>query len=202
MNETKKSGLAVAALVLGIVGIALSFIPIINNAAFVFAVIGLILGIIALAKKNKKGPAIAGVILCVLAIIITLVMQQAAAKALNEASSNLEKIGNDMSGDNTAEILGKDVSVDLGQFVVTPGQYSTTTELPVTITNLTSEQKTFVIQIEAVSADGTRITDDTVYANNLGASQKQDFKAFQYITDDKLEAIKTATFKVASVSMM
>ena len=32
--ENKKSGLATAGLVLGIIGICLSFIPIINNAAF------------------------------------------------------------------------------------------------------------------------------------------------------------------------
>ena len=42
--EKQKKGLAIAALVLGIIGLALSFLPIINNAAFIFGVIGLVLG--------------------------------------------------------------------------------------------------------------------------------------------------------------
>ena len=43
--EKQKKGLAIAALVLGIIGLALSFLPIINNAAFIFGVIGLVLGV-------------------------------------------------------------------------------------------------------------------------------------------------------------
>ena len=37
-SEVKKSGLATASLVLGIVGIALSFIPIINNRVAMFSI--------------------------------------------------------------------------------------------------------------------------------------------------------------------
>lgn len=52
--EKQKKGLAIAALVLGIIGLALSFLPIINNAAFIFGVIGLVLGIVALFRKNSS----------------------------------------------------------------------------------------------------------------------------------------------------
>lgn len=46
--ENNKSGLSVAAMVLGIIGIALSFIPIINNAAFVLGILAFIFGLICL----------------------------------------------------------------------------------------------------------------------------------------------------------
>jgi len=75
------SGLAIAALVLGIVGLVLSFIPIINNVAFFIGVIGAILGVIAIVKtgdtavKKGRGMAITGLILSVLAVVITLLIQ-------------------------------------------------------------------------------------------------------------------------------
>lgn len=89
-GKTGTSGLAIAALVLGIVAILLSFIPIINNLAFIIALVGIILGIIGLVLLRKggkggKGLAIVGVILSVLAIVITLVVQAMAVKALNDA---------------------------------------------------------------------------------------------------------------------
>ena len=54
-NANKKSGLATAGLVLGIVGICLSFIPILNNASFFLGILALIFGIISLVKKTSKG---------------------------------------------------------------------------------------------------------------------------------------------------
>ena len=56
--ETKKSGFATAGLVLGIIGICLSFIPILNNASFFLGVLAVIFGLISLIKKASKGKAI------------------------------------------------------------------------------------------------------------------------------------------------
>jgi hypothetical protein len=202
MNENQKSGLVVASLVLGIIGVALSLIPIINNVSFVLGIIGLVLGVVGLIKKNKKGLGIAGIILCVLAIGITIASQQAYAKAFNTAADKATNSLNDMSGDNTEDILGKKVSVDLGQFTMEEGQYGLTkSSLPVTVKNLSDEAKTFNIQIEAVDASGNRIDSGYVSAGELGAGQSQDFEAFTFISDDKKEAMKTATFKVVQVQM-
>ena len=57
MEEKKvnKSGFAIAALVLGIIGIVFSFIPIINNAAFILGILAAIFAIISLVKKASKG---------------------------------------------------------------------------------------------------------------------------------------------------
>lgn len=84
------SGLAIASLVLGIIGIVLSFVPIINNAEFILGIIGLVLGIIGIVKTGRNSVrggrvlAIVGTILSILAIVITLGMQYAASKALDD----------------------------------------------------------------------------------------------------------------------
>ena len=90
-SEKKKSGFGVAALVLGIIGIVLSFIPFINNIAFILGVLAIIFGIVCLCKKASKGFAIAGLVLGILACIITYQMQAATADALNEFSDALNE---------------------------------------------------------------------------------------------------------------
>lgn len=90
----KTSGLAITGLVLGIIGLILSFIPFINNAAFVIAIIGAVFAIIGIVKTGKNGKkkgrvmSIVATVLCVLAIVITLGMQQSASKAINKAEND------------------------------------------------------------------------------------------------------------------
>ena len=198
MNENKKSGLATAALVLGIIGICTSFIPIINNVSFVLGLIGSLFSIVALVKKASKGQAIAGIILCILAIIITLNSQKALSDSLNEVSANLDKA----TGASTEEILANDVNVELGDFKVTKGNYGITrTKLTIKLTNKTKEKKSFSLHIEAIDSSGSRIDDDYVYASDLSAGQSQSFDIFSYVSSDKLNAMKNATFRIAEASM-
>lgn len=75
------------------------------------------------------------------------------------------------------------------------------TKLVVKVTNKSGEKKSFDITIAAVDADGTRLDTDDLYANDLAAGQSQSFNLFTYISEDKLEAMKTATFKIAKASM-
>ena len=99
--EKQKKGLAIAALVLGIIGLALSFLPIINNAAFIFGVIGLVLGIVALFRKNQKVLTIIAIVMNVLAMGITLALQNSWSKALDDASKEIDKTTDDATGKNT-----------------------------------------------------------------------------------------------------
>lgn len=196
--ETNKSGFATAGLVLGIIGVCTSFIPIVNNLSFVLALIGILFGIVSLVKKASKGQAIAGIIICILAIVITINSQQALSNSLETISNDLDKA----TGSSTEEILKNDVDVILGNLEVTKEQYGITdTKLTVKITNKTSETKSFSIQIEAVDSTGARIDNDYVYANNLTAGQSQNFEIFTYISSDKLEMMKNATFKIVEASM-
>ena len=198
MEEKKKSGLATAGLILGIIGICTSFIPIINNISFVLGLIGAIMGIIALIKKTGKNQAIAGIILCILAVIITVNSQKALTDTLNEVSTNLDKA----TGSSTEEVLKNDVNVELGNFEVTEDNYGlVNTKLTVKVTNKTGEKKSFNLHIEAVDASGARIDEDYVYANDLAAGQSQSFDIFTYVSSDKLNAMQNATFKIVEASM-
>lgn len=127
-------------------------------------------------------------------------MYSQALNKVSNAAKNASTSLSNASGDRTAELLKSDVTVTLGQFTVTADQYMTNTELPVTVVNRASDKKSYTIHIEAVDASGNRITDDTVYANDLTAGQKQDFKAFAYVPSDKVDALKAAKFNIVSVS--
>ena len=186
MEEKKKSGFATAGLVLGIIGICTSFIPILNNISFILGLIGILFGIVSLIKKASKGQA------------ITISSQQALSESLDTIGKNLDKA----TGNSTEEVLTNDVDVQIGEFEVSKGEYGIIdTQLVVKVTNKTSETKSFNIQIEAVNADGSRITSDYIYANSLNAGQSQDFKLFEYVESEKLDAMKNATFKIVEASM-
>ncbi len=88
-NEKKLVG--IIALVFAILGLVLSWVPIINNVAAVFAVIGIILGIIALIinRKNKKTIALASTILAIISIIIVLATQGLYGKAVDDAGKSV-----------------------------------------------------------------------------------------------------------------
>ena len=195
--ENKKSGLATAGLVLGIIGICLSFIPILNNVSFFLGILAVIFGIIPLIKKASKGKAIAALILGILSIVITLSLQNSWSESLDKVSEDLDNA----SGENTEEVL-KNVDVNMGTFEVTTDEYGfSETKLVVNVTNNASEKKSYNIEIEAVATDGSRIDTDYIYANDLGAGQSQEFEIFTYVDDADLEAMQSATFEIIEASM-
>jgi hypothetical protein len=208
------AGLAITGMVLGIIAIVLSGIPIVNNAAFVLGALALIFGIVGVVKAKQsnvgRGQAITAIVLGTVSVCIVLATQafyssvmNQASNELNDAMTELEKESDKITGDATEDLLANDVSVELGTFMATTDEYGlTTTELPVTVTNKNAENKSYSIQIEAVNESGARIVDDTVYANSLGSGQSQAFKAFQYVASENVEAMKTATFKIVSVSQI
>ncbi len=196
-EQTEKSSLCTAGLVLGIIGVCTSFVPIINNLSFIMGVLAVIFGLVSI-KKAGKGKMIATIVLGVLAVMITLNAQKTLSDSLDDISKDLDTA----TGKNTEQVLGTSVDVVLGNFEVTKKQYGINeTKLPVKVTNKTSETKSFSIQIEAVSQDGTRITTDYIYANNLTAGQSQEFKVFEYVQSEILEKMKNAKFNIVEVSM-
>ncbi|EMY34795.1 hypothetical protein D477_007756 [Arthrobacter crystallopoietes BAB-32] len=84
----QKSGLAITALVLGIVAIGASFIPFLGMVSFILGPLAVIFGIIALVKKQKKGFSITGIVLgalgAIIAGIITAVMAVAISSVTGE----------------------------------------------------------------------------------------------------------------------
>ena len=195
--EKNSSGLATAGMVLGIIGVVLSFIPIINNIAFFIGILALIFGIIGIVKKAGKGKAIAGIVLGILSIAITLAMQSAVSDSIDETSKELDKI----TGNSTEEVLKTEVNVTLGDLQISKDEYGLTdSKMVVTVKNITDKKKSYSLHIEAVDANGNRIDEDYVYANDLSAGQTQNFEIFTYIEDSKIDAMKAATFNIIEAS--
>ena len=139
----------------------------------------------------------ATVILGILAIIITLSAQKTVSDSLDALSEDLDTA----SGENTEQVLANDVDVALGDFEATTDEDGLTdTKLTVKVTNKTNETKSFTIQVEAVDANGNRINQDYVYANNLTAGQSQDFDIFQFVSSDEVKAMQNATFNIVEAS--
>jgi hypothetical protein len=83
---TEKRGLAIAALVLGILALLSSWIPFVNVGSIIMGIVGLVLGIVAIAKASKgqaggKVMATVGAALCVLAIVLSIVVNVVAYNA-------------------------------------------------------------------------------------------------------------------------
>ena len=200
--ETKKSGFGTAGLVLGIIAMVISFIPFINTFAYIMGILALIFGIVALAKKASKGPAVAALILGILSIAMTASINKSAVDVISGAVNQLNEDFATMGGERTDEILINSLEVNIGNFeAIDRGYGFFDTKLPVTLRNKTNETKSFSVQIEAVNKDGSRISTEYVYANNLTAGQSQNFEAFSLVTSDKVNAYKNATFKIVEVSM-
>lgn len=201
-----RSGLAIAALVLGIVAAATSFMPIINNASFFIALVGLILAIVAIAgirkgKNSGKGLAVAGLVLSIVAGLLVLGTQAFYSAVLDEAVDQSTQQLNKMTGDATDDILGVDVEVTIGDYSISKDQYGLVkSDLPVTVKNLLNESASFWINLEAVDANGSRINDDTVIINDLGAGQSTKLDAFAFVSSDDYEAMKNASFNIISIS--
>ena len=196
-TETQKSSLCTAGLVLGIIGLCTSFIPVINNLSFFMGILAVLFALVSI-KKAKKSKMIITIILGILAIVITLSVQQNISDSLDALSENLDKA----TGDSTEQVLANDVDVVIGEFEVTTDEYGLyDTKLVVQVTNKTKETKSFSIQVEAVDEDGNRINQDYVYANNLTAGQSQKFEIFNFVSSDEIETMKNAKFNIVEASV-
>ena len=147
--------LAWTALILGIVGVVGSPVIIFNNLTVIAAVVGLVLGVIALFG-TRKVLAIIGVVLCVAAIVFTVVAQQSAVKELDkilDGGTNQGLAGETSKQDALVDpptwgeryTWANGLSIDVVPPVAcTPGQYSAppnivrAVKFKVTITNGTS----------------------------------------------------------------
>lgn len=69
----KSSGMAIAGLIMGIFALVLCWFPVVN---WILGLLGLIFSIVGIAKKNggAKGAAIAGLILTILGVVLSVVV--------------------------------------------------------------------------------------------------------------------------------
>lgn len=210
MGEQKaerKSGLAIAGLIIAILAILGAWVPILNNVSFFFALVALVFGIIGLTaiKKGKRvgqGLAVATIILAVIAGIVVLATQSLYGKVASDVGKSVDESVKNYDGTNTSKLLETSVDVVIGAFTAKTENYVQTTELPVTVKNKASDKASYTIKIEAVDAQGIRLADDTLYVNDLGAGQSVSETAFKYVESTKVESLKSATFKVYQVGKL
>lgn len=153
--------MAITGLVLGIVAIATSFLPIINNVSFFIGLVGIVLAIVGIVgtgkgKKKGRGLAIAGLVIGILSAIIVLgsqafyvsVIDQAfdSAKAKPAASGQSSSASDSAAGAATAE-SAYGLSIDK---VVSTTDYSGKQAVVAdfTFTNNSTDEATFAVAID------------------------------------------------------
>lgn len=91
--QRQGNGFGVAALVIGIIALLLSWIPFINIGAIVLGAIAVILGILGLRRKFVgKGMSIAGIVLGALAIIASAIILIATAALVGVVQDEVERV--------------------------------------------------------------------------------------------------------------
>jgi hypothetical protein len=91
-----KTVAGIVGLIVGVVGLTLSWVPIVNNLAFVFALISGVLGAIGIiatrpaGKKSARWAAISALVLTALTVALVLGTQALYGKAIDEVSKGLD----------------------------------------------------------------------------------------------------------------
>lgn len=81
------NGLGIAALIVGIIAVMLSFIPLVGTFGGLLGAVAVVLGIVGLLMKGRPhGTSIAGLILGVVSIVIAIIMTVITAVAIGAAS--------------------------------------------------------------------------------------------------------------------
>lgn len=98
-RQTK--GIGIAAMVLGIIAIVLSFIPVVGIVSFFLGGAAVILGIVALVKKNGKGQGIAGLITGGLSLLIAGIVTAMTGAFVTAVDESLQEANEGIEGEDT-----------------------------------------------------------------------------------------------------
>lgn len=103
-NLSEKKVLGILSIVFGGLGLLLSWVPIVNNFAFVLGVIALVLGLIGLLvnRKNKKILSLLGTVISIMTIALVLLTQSVYSNAIDKASKSFNKQTSVVSKDSSS----------------------------------------------------------------------------------------------------
>jgi hypothetical protein len=152
--------LAWSALILGIVGFVGSPIIILNNLTAAGAGVGAVLGVVALFGTRKVLAGIA-VVLCVAAIVFTVMAQGAAVAELDRALGGLT--GDDPAA--SADVTVRDCAV------VDRGYGLVMAEGTIEIKNSTGEPQSYMVTVSVNDESGARVGEINAIANSLAPGQ-------------------------------
>ena len=182
----------IVSLVLGILAIASSWVPILNNASFLLGILGLVFGIVGIVgvcrnKKKGMGFAVAGIVLAVVSVVVVLVTQAAYSNALEDATTKA------LNGSSVALTTSNEASD-----AATASATSTNLELGSAVTL----ESGLVVSVDAVALnltnyDGSAITGITVtYTNN--SSKELSFNMYDWKAQDANGALSSSTYYSAA----
>jgi hypothetical protein len=165
----KGAGLAIAAMVLGIIALLLSWVPIVNNLAAVLAVVGLALGIPALVFARRgthggTGLAITGLVTSVLAIVLVIATQALYSSVVDEVERSLDE--------GIAE-LDQDASgvPDAAELIDPAPADAPAPEAAVVPLGEPAQVGDYLVSVDAVELDGNAIVADANQFNEPPAGQ-------------------------------
>ena len=186
-----KSALGITGFVIGIVALATSFLPIINNFSAILAVVGFVFALIGVivtvrGTKGGKGLAIAGLIICIVAFAAVLATQSAYSNAINEATSGAKATSTSSSSEAKSDSAASQQTDNLS--VGTTVNMSN--GLSVTVTAVETGLKNY---------NGEEFTRITVsYANN--GSKDAMFNTYDWKGQDAQGAQRNPTYIVGGDS--
>ena len=197
--KQENTGLTTAALVLGIIGAVFAFMPIVKIfVACPLGALAIIFGAIGVYKKHG-GKAIAGLILGIASIVVTVLMNILVFSAANIVVDELADYGKKASGEATEYILENDIDVTIGEFTVKDDGSFANTALPITVKNKTDNTISLNIKVEALNSEGVVIDNDTAIISSLSAGSTAEEVIFKYVVDDDIANMKAATYRVSEV---
>lgn len=90
-----RSGMATAALVLGILAVVFAFIPVIGLIAFILAPLAIIFGVLG-RKSSKKGQATAGAITGGVGLVISIIWLALFSAFVSEVDKEMDQVNKDL----------------------------------------------------------------------------------------------------------
>lgn len=200
------SGLGVSALVLGIIGIVFSFVPIINNICLVLGILAIIFSGCSFhstgknGSKRGRGMVVAGLVLGILSIVITLCMQASFSNSLNKATSSLDKASKKI--DNMAKGIANENAKEMKLQVKGTGPTDINLSVAGSSSNESSDNGTWekVLTGKDAKKDWTVMATPKLYINNPTPDNYQ--VECSISVDGKQISHKSATGTAANVMCM
>jgi hypothetical protein len=197
----------IAILVLGVVSLALSFVPLIKYVAVVFAIAAVVLATREFSRQDPaarirlKGKDVRDQRYCrigrFLAILAVVSVVASTIWGIKQDRDNRIKA----SGDGTGLVLQQDLRVTFGVFEVGADAVGAETRrLPVTFENKAGSTKSCEAQIEALDGDKRRIASQTLFAPKMRGGEERPLEAFGYVDSETTQQLNSPTtvFRVAT----
>ena len=187
--QPSKSGLGIAGFVLGIIALATSFLPIINNFSALLAVIGFVLALIGMiacvkGRKSGKGLSIAGVVMNVIAFVVVLATQSMYSSAIDDVFSGTSVAPQPANEQPATTAPASDEAADNSQTTAAGNSITLKNGLVLTVDGVVTGLQSY---------DGKPITQVSVTYQNNGNSQAS-FNPYDWKAEDAQGAQRSQAF--------